>query len=707
MSSSTHEIAGADLSESRGVALVFGASTENGQAAIEGLLDAGYFPVYGVTRDVTCVGAVEASNRGCILMEADLAKPESVAHALTETKAEFVFLVTTTDFPPNSETYAEAEEKEYLAIKSFFYTLVKVYREDQTCRHIIFSTLDNVKKINEELSYGHETQYINSLEDGSVCAHYTGKARGGEYAMKLLGKYPDLSITLLTLPFLHSNLMGFAIPLPNEAKTQWTIEAAFGEASIDMFSARDLTALVPSIFGDRELYDNYNVKVTAEEITLYEVATIFSDLYGKDVIYNPLTVNEMAELDHPGAPCFAQMCKFLSHPRSVHDIDVTEAIMYPRKPQLFKDWLLTHSDNKAFEEVGLTADESPIITVTVFGATGKQGTSVIRGLLADTRKEYIIRATSRDITQEKALAVKLLDSERVTLVQANFDDIDSCARAVDGADGVFLVTDFFEGAGMDPIVEEAHACNVIDACEAAHSVRHLVFSTLESIEDMNHHLDLGIPFIEDGKGRRSCFPQFDAKARAAAYARKKKLSCTFVLMPVYSERFFELLTPQLELDEETGKEKLVMHIPKGSPDDEELAVMCMSVEKLGPAVANIFDSYQVYAGHEIGLVTDFVTMSNVAEMIEDTFFEETHVDGTVTKRKVEKKDVTVDSWVEKRETVAKDMGQMFSFYSHTNAVQKRRSVAKTLELVPDAKPLKEWLQQNKDNVAFRQSLGLR
>jgi hypothetical protein len=35
----------------------------------------------------------------------------------------------------------------------------------------------------------------------------------------------------------------------------------------------------------------------------------------------------------------------------------------------------------------------------------------------------------------------------------------------------------------------------------------------------------------------------------------------------------------------------------------------MSVEDLGTAVANIFDSYQVYAGHEIGLVTYFVMIT--------------------------------------------------------------------------------------------------
>eukprot|EP00957_Ditylum_brightwellii_P190881 14534256-Ditylum_brightwellii.AAC.1 len=50
---------------------------------------------------------------------------------------------------------------------------------------------------------------------------------------------------------------------------------------------------------------------------------------------------------------------------------------------------------------------------------------------------------------------------------------------------------------------------------------------------------------------------------------------------------------------------------------------------------------------------------------------------------------------------------MFRYYSKTDAVKKRRSVAKTLDLVPDARPLRKWLEENRDNVLFRQKLGLR
>jgi len=177
---------------------------------------------------------------------------------------------------------------------------------------------------------------------------------------------------------------------------------------------------------------------------------------------------------------------------------------------------------------------------------------------------------------------------------------------------------------------------------------------------------------------------------------------------VYSERFFELLAPELkENNENDDASEMVIHVPKAEEGEEEPQVMCMTIDDLGPAVANIFDSYQVFAGREIGLVTDFVTISEVATTITEVFFEEKDADGTVRKCKLEKKDVTVDAWVEKKETTAKDLGQLFSYYSNTDAVKQRRSIAQTLELIPDAQPLKQWIESNRNNASFRQRLGLR
>lgn len=67
---------------------------------------------------------------------------------MIDTAAGAIFFVTTTNFPSASETFAETEEKEYDAIVSFFDTLLKVHLNDNEHRHVVMSTLDDIKTIN-------------------------------------------------------------------------------------------------------------------------------------------------------------------------------------------------------------------------------------------------------------------------------------------------------------------------------------------------------------------------------------------------------------------------------------------------------------------------------------------------------------------------------------------------------------------------------
>jgi hypothetical protein len=50
---------------------------------------------------------------------------------------------------------------------------------------------------------------------------------------------------------------------------------------------------------------------------------------------------------------------------------------------------------------------------------------------------------------------------------------------------------------------------------------------------------------------------------------------------------------------------------------------------------------------------------------------------------------------------------MFACMSRSEAIQQRHSVAKTMKLVPSARPLRQWVEQNVDNASFREKLGLR
>lgn len=77
--------------------------------------------------------------------------------------------------------------------------------------------------------------------------------------------------------------------------------------------------------------------------------------------------------------------------------------------------------------------------LTVFGATGNQGGSVIKSVLANPKlsSEYKIRGITRDPSKPSG---KELAEKGVELVKADLKDHESVKKAVEGSSAVFGVT---------------------------------------------------------------------------------------------------------------------------------------------------------------------------------------------------------------------------------------------------------------------------
>lgn len=166
--------------ESR-TALVFGASSEQGRVVIEGLVDAGFGKIYGVTTHLTYASRLLArykhdhhilKNR-VYLLECALDNPQQVKQALSETQARHIFLVTATDLPRHQQSKGcrEAEDMEYDAIRSFFDVLVEVYGEDKLERNVVFSSHEDVRAMQNN----QERLLIPPLQDGSVVPNFSGE----------------------------------------------------------------------------------------------------------------------------------------------------------------------------------------------------------------------------------------------------------------------------------------------------------------------------------------------------------------------------------------------------------------------------------------------------------------------------------------------------------------------------------------------------
>ncbi|KAJ5984452.1 hypothetical protein N7481_006551 [Penicillium waksmanii] len=157
--------------------------------------------------------------------------------------------------------------------------------------------------------------------------------------------------------------------------------------------------------------------------------------------------------------------------------------------------------------------------ITVFGATGNQGGSVIEAILADSKlsKEFKIRGITRDTTKKSA---QDLAKKGVEVVTANLDSVDSLTSALEGSHTVFLVTNYWEAMNAD--IEFSQGKNVADVSKAL-GVSHLIFSSLHNVTE---------------KTNKDVYP---IKANIEKYIRGSGVGCSFVLPGYYMSNFIQML----------------------------------------------------------------------------------------------------------------------------------------------------------------------
>ncbi|KAL2843688.1 hypothetical protein BJY01DRAFT_264159 [Aspergillus pseudoustus] len=165
--------------------------------------------------------------------------------------------------------------------------------------------------------------------------------------------------------------------------------------------------------------------------------------------------------------------------------------------------------------------------LTVFGATGNQGGSVIKAILADPAlsKEWKIRAVTRDPSKPAATS---LAAQGVEIVSADISSISVVLPAVKDAHTVFLVTNFWESMSRD--TEVAQGKTVTDACKQA-GVKHLIFSSLRNVNEISN-------------GRLPNVTHFDGKAEIEDYIRASGVPGSFVLPGLFMSNFFQFFNKQ-------------------------------------------------------------------------------------------------------------------------------------------------------------------
>lgn len=162
--------------------------------------------------------------------------------------------------------------------------------------------------------------------------------------------------------------------------------------------------------------------------------------------------------------------------------------------------------------------------ITIFGATGNQGGSVIKTILGVNHlsQQFALRAITRNTSSDKA---KALASKGVELAVADLNDPQTLREALKGSYAVFAVTNYWETGSSEIEVKQGKA--IADACVAV-GVKHVVWSSLPNVTKLTN-------------GTLKKVAHFDGKSDIAEYFESVKgqsgMITTYFMPGFYATNF--------------------------------------------------------------------------------------------------------------------------------------------------------------------------
>lgn len=295
-------------------------------------------------------------------------------------------------------------------------------------------------------------------------------------------------------------------------------------------------------------------------------------------------------------------------------------------------------------------------TILVLGATGAQGGSVARHLLADGR--WTVRALTRHPEGERARALAAAGAE---IVRGDLDDPASIRRALVDCDGVFGVTSFWEH--FDREVE--HGRTLLAAIAEA-GVRDVVLHTLADYAGLS--------------GGTHRVPHYDGKARLEREARAMGLGAVFLHVAYYYENCLGFFPPRLQPDG-----TWLFGYPQG---DTPLAAV--SVEDVGGVVTALFEDLGPWRDRVVGVVGDDLPPAAYAAMMAR------ELDRPIVYRHVPREVYAALGF-----PGAEELAAMFDF-QRLHIPNRRADLALSRTLHPAIRSFDQWIRENRERV--RQAL---
>jgi uncharacterized protein YbjT (DUF2867 family) len=284
-------------------------------------------------------------------------------------------------------------------------------------------------------------------------------------------------------------------------------------------------------------------------------------------------------------------------------------------------------------------------TILVIGATGAMGSNVIEHLLLDTQNQWRIRAFTRNVNSDRALALAQL-SDRVEFFQGDTNDAEALRAAMQGVYGVYCNTDMWSALNPanfadEPSYLEASRDSEIQQGQTilqlakTSGVKHFVYSSLDYMNRLSNNT-LSVPH-SDAKGIVQDYIEVQRQHDSWYRDHVSVLQTTS-----YFENFQSYFQPRpRSADDPT----LVFTVPMADKPWTMIAL-----DDIGEFARYIFANPQTTLGRTLAVASDRLTMKEVVA----TFTKVTGIPAVY-------EPITLDEYRGLGFPGATDMGNMFEF----------------------------------------------
>ncbi|WP_207432086.1 NmrA/HSCARG family protein [Sabulibacter ruber] len=224
---------------------VTGATGKQGGAVTRHLLTNG-FRVKALTRKPNSPAAQQLKQLGAEIVQGDLDKPETIGHHLAGVAGVF-----------SVQAFEQGTQKEIQQGIALIDLAVQ-----NKVPHFIYSS-------------------VTGADHPTGIPHWESKGKIEQYL-----KETDLSYTILRPSSLYEN---FLIPQVAKGIRQGKLVSPVNKEVLQQFiSTQDIGAISAQIFTDPGRYQGQTLTLAAEQLTLAQVAAIFSEVLGKEIRYQKL-----------------------------------------------------------------------------------------------------------------------------------------------------------------------------------------------------------------------------------------------------------------------------------------------------------------------------------------------------------------------------------------------------------------------------------